>query len=335
MILSAVLLFGCFRLVLARPNSETVCVASITEKHPQDYWTITDRNTPRDEAPSIKPEMKAVEDKLFEQSQKAADYGAKIIFWSEGNSPMYEDGYEAFVKRAADFAGVNRVWFVPACVVLHYDRAKNDNLAIIFDPDGKMQYRYEKTISWYPTDSDGRLPVIQTPYGKLSVAICFDMDYPQLISQARNADIMLVPGYDTKKISDFHTRVSFLRGIENGFSEVRQANESASISADYLGNTLTYQNYFNTPDRIMISDVPTRGVWTLYGFTGEVFLWVDIAGFVLIVIAALRTIVNIEKTKQPYKLGEDLFGKYGSGDGTLSKDYKKKVREKIREKMSH
>lgn len=46
-------------------------------------------------------------------------------------------------------------------------------------------------------------------------------------------------------------------------------------------------------------------------------------------------IVNIEKSKQPYKLGEDLFGKYGSGDGTLSRDYKKKVRGKVHEKMSH
>ncbi|HEX2946238.1 MAG TPA: nitrilase-related carbon-nitrogen hydrolase [Clostridia bacterium] len=295
-ILSVILLFGCFRLALARPHSETVRIASVTEEHRQDYWTITDRNTPRGDSPSIKPEMKAIEDKLFKQSQKAVDYGAEIIFWSEGDSPMYEDDYDAFIKRASDFARENRVWFVPACVMLRYDRNKNDNLAIIFEPEGKMEYRYEKTISWYPTDSDGKLPVIQTPYGKLSAAICFDMDYPRLISQASDADIMLVPGYDTKKISDFHTRVSFLRGIENGFSVVRQANESASISADYLGNTLTYQNYFYTPDRIMISDVPVRGVWTLYGFTGEIFLWIDFAGFALIVIISLRKMLLIKRT---------------------------------------
>ncbi len=42
-----------------------------------------------------------------------------------------------------------------------------------------------------------------------------------------------------------------------------------------------------------------------------------------------------EETRRPYDLGEDLFGKYGSGAGTLSRDYKKLVREKIHEKMSH
>ena len=46
-------------------------------------------------------------------------------------------------------------------------------------------------------------------------------------------------------------------------------------------------------------------------------------------------LVDKEKSKQPYKLGEDLFGKYGSGDGKLSKEYKKKVKEKIHGKMSH
>ena len=56
-----------------------------------------------------------------------------------------------------------------------------------------------KRPSWYPSDSDGIIPVIETPYGRLSTAICFDMDYPAQILQARDADIMLVPGYDTKK----------------------------------------------------------------------------------------------------------------------------------------
>ncbi len=39
--------------------------------------------------------------------------------------------------------------------------------------------------------------------------------------------------------------------------------------------------------------------------------------------------------KSPYELVENLFGKYGSGQGDLSVKYKKKVREKIDTKMSH
>lgn len=197
---------------------------------------------------------------------------------------MYEDDFDAFMARARSFAKDNGVYFMPAVVNLLYGETKNMNLAIMINPDGEVEFRYEKTISWYPSDSDGVIPVIDTPYGRLSTAICFDNDYPMLVSQAKNSDIMLIPAFDTKKIDDFHTRVAFLRGIENGYSTVRQSNEGSSISAHYLGNTLTYQNYYRTEDRVMISDVPVRGKTTLYGLTGEIFLWLDFAAFVVLIV---------------------------------------------------
>ncbi|MBZ4687765.1 MAG: hypothetical protein PWQ96_1293 [Clostridia bacterium] len=44
---------------------------------------------------------------------------------------------------------------------------------------------------------------------------------------------------------------------------------------------------------------------------------------------------SYEQSETAYDLGKDLFGKYGSGQGNLSVIYKKKVREKLNEKMSH
>lgn len=41
-----------------------------------------------------------------------------------------------------------------------------------------------------------------------------------------------------------------------------------------------------------------------------------------------------EKMRRPYDLGQDLFGRYGSGRGNLSRDYKKIVKGKVREKHS-
>lgn len=289
-LLAVILSFGNLRLSLCKPQAETVRIASITEPHDMDYWSITDAGTPKEEADQYKANMKRIQDNLFESSRRAADFGAKIIFWSEGNLPIYEDDYPDFLERAKAFAKDNNVYFMPGVVEFLYGRAKNNNLAVMINPDGEVEYRYEKSISWYPTDSDGVIPVIQTPYGRISTAICFDMDYPFQILQARDADIMLVPAFDTQKIDDYHTRVAFLRGVENGFSTVRQSNQGASISADYLGNTLTYQNYFSTEDRIMLSDVPTQGVNTFYGFTGEIFLWLILAGFIVLIIrlTALR-----------------------------------------------
>ncbi|MBA1337194.1 MAG: hypothetical protein HPY66_3630 [Firmicutes bacterium] len=45
--------------------------------------------------------------------------------------------------------------------------------------------------------------------------------------------------------------------------------------------------------------------------------------------------IDHEKKLNPYDLGEEFFGRHGSGKGNLSETYKKKVREKINEKMSH
>ena len=36
-----------------------------------------------------------------------------------------------------------------------------------------------------------------------------------------------------------------------------------------------------------------------------------------------------EKEEKPYELGQDLFGRYGSGEGDLSTTYKKRMKEKL------
>ena len=41
-----------------------------------------------------------------------------------------------------------------------------------------------------------------------------------------------------------------------------------------------------------------------------------------------------EQQKTSFELGKDLFGKYGSSDGSLSQNYKRKLREKLYEKYN-
>jgi predicted DNA-binding protein len=44
---------------------------------------------------------------------------------------------------------------------------------------------------------------------------------------------------------------------------------------------------------------------------------------------------SYEQKVSPFELGKEFFGEYGSGNGDLSASYKKKVRTKIHDKMSH
>jgi predicted DNA-binding protein len=45
--------------------------------------------------------------------------------------------------------------------------------------------------------------------------------------------------------------------------------------------------------------------------------------------------IEAKENKSPYDLGEDLFGRNGSGKGNLSTTYKTKIKEKIHEKNSN
>lgn len=277
--LALILLLGGLRPALFPPTSPTVRVGGVTVAHPRNYWgEIIDLATPRDVAHQYQGEITQLNERLFALSEQAAQGGAKIIFWSEGNAVVYEEEEQAFLQRAQDLAREWQVYFAPAIVVLHYGETSSDNKLVMIAPSGEIAYSYTKTISWYATDSDGVLDVVETPYGRISSAICFDMDFPNFLRQGaqRDVDIMLVPGYDSAGIKPYHTYVSLFRGIESGFSIVRQVNEGTSMAADYQGNLLAYQDYFGTADRLMLADVPTQGAETVYGLLGDWFAYVNV-----------------------------------------------------------
>ncbi len=297
-VFSAIMAFGIVKLTFFGPKAQTVLIGSITVPHNLDYWGITEAGTPIAEAGKIRPKMREIQDELFEKSKKAADFGAKVIFWSEGNYPLYEDQYGEFINRARDFAVANSVYFAPSILTLYFGAAKNDNMAVMFTPDGGIAYKYEKTYSWFPTDSDGQIKTVQTPWGVIGSVICFDLDNPAFLRQAaqKNVDILLVPGYDTKRISPYHTKEGLERGIEYGFSIVRQANHGTSIAADFNGNILAYQDYFGSAERIMISNVPVKGQPTFYGITGDWFL---VLVFVLFVSGIFYYIYLLRRVNRP------------------------------------
>ena len=61
------------------------------------------------------------------------------------------------------------------------------------------------------------------------------------------------------------------RAIENGFSMVRADYHGLSNAVDYHGNILSQMNDFTTEERIMIADIPTEGIKTIYSIIGDSF----------------------------------------------------------------
>lgn len=277
--LAAVLAFGSVRAWLVRPASPTVRVAGVTIEHPRDYWDWIDAATPRATVEAHETELASLQDSLFERSAAAAAAGAKIIVWSEGNAVITREGRRAFLDRAGAFAREHGVYLAAAVLELDYGSTLSDNKVVLFAPDGSAAFTYVKTMSWYPTGSDGVLRAVDTPYGRIGTAVCFDMDFPYFIRRfARmGTDIVLVPSFDSERIRPYHTEVGLFRAVEGGFSMVRQVSNGASMAVDGTGRVLARQDHFTTADRLMIVDVPTRRVRTLYGPVGDAFAWLACA----------------------------------------------------------
>ncbi len=213
------------------------------------------------------------------------------MFWSEGNCVLTEETEASFVERAGAFARGSGTYLAAAVLVLRFGSTLSDNKVILFTPQGTPAWTYVKTMSWYPTGSDGILRTVDTPYGRLGAAVCFDMDFPYFANRfARmGADIVVVPSFDSERIRPYHTEVGMLRAVENGFSMVRQVSSGASMAVDPWGRVLARQDHFRTADRLMFADVPTRGTRTLYGLLGDWFAYAGAAlAVVLVVLGVAR-----------------------------------------------
>jgi apolipoprotein N-acyltransferase len=161
-------------------------------------------------------------------------------------------------------------------------------------PSGEMvvnQLKYGATIISNNTPGDGILQTVDTPYGTLVGIICYDADFPIIVKQAgrKNADILFVPSGDPNvAVAQLHTQQAIFRAIENGVSLVRpDTTKGLSVATDPYGRVLAITDTHTTSERLMVVQVPTKGVFTVYSVIGDLFGWLSVAGFVGILVWAI------------------------------------------------
>ena len=220
----------------------------------------------------------------------AAASGAKIVFGIETVISLHKDKENEFIEKAKIVAQKEGIYLgLPMEVIPKgFPKVRPENKIIWISPRGQILYTYHKTK---PTPGegnygDGKIKFFDSPYGRISSSICFDMDFPSLISQVNkmNIDIMLVPGNDWQEITPYHTYVASARAIEQGFNMVRAASRGFSASFNYKGQLLSSLDYFKTENLILYSDLPTKGQKTIYSILGDYFAWMCIV-FLMIISA--------------------------------------------------
>jgi len=150
-------------------------------------------------------------------------------------------------------------------------------------PEGEIAYTYHKarpSPAEHIPETEGKLLAVNTRYGRISTAICYDMFFSDLIRQAgkQQVDILLVPADEPMpELDPFDTESAMFCGIENGCSVLRSTLEGLTMGVDYQGNVLSRMSFWTTTEnRTTITHVPTRGVRTLYALAGDWFAYAAI-----------------------------------------------------------
>jgi len=287
--LVAVLAFGGARLILFPPEATTVRLASISA--PLERASIS--ATQGQDVEALAQDNAEVHNTLFALSLIGAQSGAKLVLWAEANALVAKENEDDLIDRGRQFAIQQDIYLSMALFSKLPGQFLFENKTVTIDPNGEIVSIYIKSRPPPGEPSvigDGIIPVISTPFGKVSSVICSDMDSPfHLRQQAIEAgiDIMLAPSWDWREIDPYHTWMNAFRGIENGFSVIHQGNDGLSQTTDYQGNILAALDHYTTQEHVMISHVPTRGVTTIYARIGDVFAWLCLIGFLLMVGTAV------------------------------------------------
>src|SRR5260370_39371807 len=227
-------------------------------------------------------------DDLLSGAEREMQAGAKIVFWGETNAPVLKEDEAAFVARGTDMAAKYHVYLGMALGVLNRKTPPLENKLVLIEPNGHVAWEYNKARpvpgpeAALQVRGDGKLRALDTPYGRLSSIICYDGDFPQLLAQAGalGADVMLDPSNDWRAIDPWHTQMVSFRAIEQGFNLTRQTSQGLSAAFDYQGRRLAAIDHYQTTDYAMVSQVPTRGVRTIYSRFGDCFACLCPAGLV-------------------------------------------------------
>jgi apolipoprotein N-acyltransferase len=228
-----------------------------------------------------------VHDNLLESTRAAARSGAKIVVWSETAAPLLNDADEpAFIQKVGEVAHEEKIYVVAAI-----GEAFSRNQTVLIGPDGRQLWSYDKNhpvpIAEPVPPRTNPLPTLATPFGRLSNMICFDADFPAL--GRVNADLMLVPGFDWPELGRTHSlKMTSVRTIENGYAMLRSSAWGQSAAFDRFGRILATSDTTGPEAHIMYADLPTKGARTLYNLTGDVLIWLSLAGLVVAVFGAVR-----------------------------------------------
>jgi len=170
----------------------------------------------------------------------AAEQGAKLValpeYWPimgmhelDKVKVREEPGSGPIQAFLADTARRHRIWLVGGSVPLVASASdKVRNSCLVYDDSGRLATRYDKihlfgfemgreSYSESRTIEPGsEVVVVETPFARIGLSICYDLRFPELYRAMKNVDLILVPSAFTETTGKAHWETLIrARAIEN------------------------------------------------------------------------------------------------------------------------
>ena len=231
----------------------------------------------------------------LEMSESVARNGVDLLVWPELAGIGTFADVEALAAQAAEIAARHGVWMVVPTMALDPAGAQQAvNRAVLFGPDGSTVAAHVKFGGNFMEGTlpgDKQITVADTAIGRIGLAICWDSDFPEVVSQAgrESVDILVVPAADWSGIDPLHGRMALFRAVENGTTLLRQAQGGLSIIATPYGRVL---DRGSGPRNEVRAVVTPASVPTIYPLIGNILGPVSAA---LVLLTALLVLLRKRK----------------------------------------
>ncbi len=165
--------------------------------------------------------------------------GAELIVLPERAINLDKETGDSIINMLGNAARQNHVF-----IITGYTNFRNNperNSALVINKEGNVAVDYNKVhlVKGFEKQfTPGKLPGFFKLNGvQLGIAICKDLDFPDYIREygLDSISFLTIPAWDFVKDDWLHSRMAILRGVENGFSEVRAARLGRLTISDCFG----------------------------------------------------------------------------------------------------
>jgi apolipoprotein N-acyltransferase len=245
----------------------------------------TDRQS--DPTPVDTPEGRKLLAEYAAHLSDVAALGARVVVMPEKVFVADDTTLPLLATPLAGLAAAHRVDIVVGLVLKQHGTLRN--AAIDFPADGGRPVEYFKhhLISGLEGDftPGDRLAFVADSGTRWGIAICFDLDLPDLVRdyRRRGATTLFVPAWDFNRDAWLHGRMAVTRGVENGLTVARAARNGDLVVSDPYGRIRSEAHSSDAPFVSLVASLPSRSATTVYTTFGNWFAWVC----VLLLLTAL------------------------------------------------